>query len=218
MAKPLYMQRAIQENLLGRSSKRKREASIDYGIHSTPTKTSIVAKPRSPLDINWDLLKSWPEGVQEEEGAMRDFLKRLKIFHLEQETKNLFVLGINDDKQTIYTPAQVHELEGEVQELKGTLEERKRVVAVVREQIETLADELGEFDGLQQDMKQAQDLSSSIAELEWQLERLRASPGGQHSAGPQAPTRGSVTRDEAVEMLNRQVRAGLVHRAITHSP
>jgi hypothetical protein len=201
--KPLYLQEAVQDYMLEKRGKRKRESSSDQGLRL----------PGSSFDIDWNSFKSWPAGLREEERAMIDHFRRLKQTHIEQETRNLFIASTNDSTQTVYTAAEVQQLESEVHESKRNLKERKQMAAVVRGKIESLAEELKLFETLQSDIKEAEELSSGIKEMEFELMKLKASRGPEEDLAGQAtlqgvnsaPKRGTVTREEAFEALQRQV-------------
>jgi hypothetical protein len=204
-AKPLYLQGAVQDFLQDKRGKRKRGSSLSS---SSPTKSTTYPS----FDIDWEAFKTWPQGLKEEERAMIDHFRRLKMTHIEQETKNLFIASTNDSTQIVYTAAKVQQLEAEVEESKRILKQRKQVAADFRGQIESLAEDLKLYEVLQADIKESEKLSNSIKEMEFELMKLEASRGPEDASGREstasgnrAPRRGTVTREEALETLGRQV-------------
>lgn len=201
-SRSLYLQGNLQQYSTNRG-KRKRESCFDQTSLSSPSSSST-------FDIDWTHLKSWPQGLVEEEKAMIDYYRRLKLSHIEQETKNVFIHSIRDEPikekaykdqrdkvQKVYSAEEVQELEVQVQKSKEELKERKRIAMEIRSHIESLADELGEMETLQGEVQEAQELADTIQELEVEWETLKAR---------QDPNKGgAIAKKELSEMLKKEV-------------
>ncbi|UZJ56108.1 hypothetical protein CBS101457_005428 [Exobasidium rhododendri] len=212
--KSLYFQKETQRNLLGKSSKRKRESSIDYGLSNSPAKTSAIERRKSfsPFYIDWDLFKAWPEGIREEEKSFEEYLDRLKMVSIEEMAKIKFMESTMDkvidenneeeESEEVYSMSHALKLEAEAEELKERYEGRKEGVMSTRRQIEALTDELHEFDSLKRSLKEARDLSSGIREMEGQLKRLRESNEAQRMSSNLG--RNPLTKEEAEQKVIAQ--------------
>lgn len=205
----IYSFQTLANSLQARQTKRKRESSVEYGLKSSPEKATIILKSTSPFDLNWDVLKRWPQGIAEEEKAMLEYYRGLKRFHIEQETKQLFMAYTNDGaRYHLYTAAEVKQMEKEVNELKIALKKRKGHARGIRDQIESLCDELKDFDRLQISIREAEELTSSVKTLEHELERLRASRARKSSgrkSNDLSSDKKALNQDQALQMLNEQV-------------
>lgn len=208
----LSFQKIVQTNLLQRSTKRRRRSTQSPSRGSNGGNSVIEDQQdlHSFLDPEWETFKRWPAGLEEEERAIGDYFRRLKMIQLEQETRSIFVHDTNDDTQTVYTVSDVRQLEAEVRELKTQLQARKYKANQLRKEIEGLCQEFDSFQTLDADVQEAETLLNRIQDIELELARLQAVRGigpeiekGQN--GTMIPTIGTFTRDEAEEVLNEQL-------------
>lgn len=207
----LSIQNSLQSNLLQRSTKRRRRSTQSPSRKASNDDANNDAQDNhSFLDPAWELFKQWPSGLEEEERAIGDYFRRLKMIQLEQETRSIFVHDTNDDTQTVYTVSDVRQLETEVRELKAQLQARKHKSKELRKQIEGLCEQFDKFEDLDSGVKEAQTLLNRIQDIELELARLKAVRGigaeiekGQN--GTIVPAIGTFTQEEAEDVLNEQL-------------
>lgn len=196
----LVSQAVLDKNFVQRSTRK---------AWPSDTQTSSMASENDPLRTHWDAFKTHPEALREEESAISDYFRRLKMIQLEQETKNIFVHDTNDDTQVIYTSSQVKELEREAQAVKTQLTSRKQRVRELRNSMEAWADKLSVYTELQQDLDEAQKIASHIQDMELELARVQATNGAHMPSWSadktKAPPLGTFTQQEADEILNVQM-------------
>lgn len=208
----LSLQKSLQSNLLQRSTKRRRRSTQSPSRKSNgdDVVTGDAQDSHSFLDPAWESFKQWPSGLEEEERAIGDYFRRLKMIQLEQETRSIFVHDTNDDTQTVYTVSDVRQLETEVRELKVQLQARKLKAKETRKEIEGLCEQFGNFEAIDSGVREAQTLLNRIQDIELELARLKAVRGigaeiekGQN--GTIVPAIGTFTQDEAEDVLNEQL-------------
>ncbi|MCO5566092.1 hypothetical protein L7F22_019768 [Adiantum nelumboides] len=208
----LSLQKSLQSNLLQRSTKRRRR-STQSPSRRTNNEDDVGGDAQdnhSFLDPAWESFKQWPIGLEEEERAIGDYFRRLKMIQLEQETRSIFVHDTNDDTQTVYTVSDVRQLETEVRELKTQLQARKHKSKELRKEIERICEQFDNFEGLDSGVREAQTFLNRIQDIELELARLKAVRGigaeiekGQN--GTIVPSIGTFTQEEAEDVLNEQL-------------
>jgi hypothetical protein len=205
-------QSILRANLDKRSTKSRRFSSPSRTEHGGGGE----GVSHEGLEPDWDTIKRWPGALVEEEKALGDYFRRLKMIQLEQETRNIFIHDTNDDTQTVYTLSEVRQLEAEVKDLKEQLKVRKAKARQLRAEINDAAEGLKLFDQLQADVEECTAMIVEIEDLELELARLDAVHGirarltddEKEDVGDvktQAPPMGTFTRDEADEILNDQL-------------
>ncbi|WFD01142.1 hypothetical protein MYAM1_003903 [Malassezia yamatoensis] len=141
------------------------------------------AMQATDLDLDWEMYMEVDGSLEQEEALLLDYFRKLKFIYLEQETKLRFLADLQDDPETgqepqILSATDVAQREQECRRVKQQLVEAKKRVRDLRQEIDTLADDLHEpYDALDQGVGEARQLITEISDMELELARSKAAEG-----------------------------------------